>query len=356
MQKPDKPYIIVIGSSAGGLPALMEVVAGLPVSFPAAILVVQHVPPYADSNLHHILNRMGPLPAVAAKDGDKVVPGHIYVATADHHLLVEKEKLIVRKGPRENRFRPSVDALFRSAAYTYGSRVIGVVLSGALDDGTSGLWTIKRLGGLALIQHPGDALFPQMPVNVEQFVNVDYSVPASQIAALLSELTAKPSKAKTRISKKEIALLETEIVIATRDNAFQMGIIEMGELTPFTCPECHGALTQLKEGKIIRFRCHTGHAYTISSLLSEVSDNVETILWQAMQALEETTMLLTRVGEHFTDSKQDDIAKLFYKKAETMKKRSQLVHDTVLTQEILSTDIGISQPIKSDLPRARLRP
>ena len=118
----------------------------------------------------------------------------------------------------------------------------------------------------------------------------------------------------------------------------------MGELTPFTCPECHGALTQLSEGRIIRFRCHTGHAYTISSLLSEVTDNVETILWQAMQALEETTMLLTKVAEHFKSGKQDDIARLFYKKAENMKKRSQLVHDTVLTQEILSTDVGLPPP------------
>ena len=344
MSKARNPYIIVIGSSAGGIPALMELVAGLPASFPAAILVVQHIPPYSESNLHHILNRLGPLPAVAAKDGQKVLPGHIYVATADHHLLVENEKLLVRKGPRENRFRPSVDALFRSAAYTYGNRVIGVVLSGALDDGTSGLWTIQRLGGLAIIQHPEDALFPQMPVNAQQFVTVNYSVPASQMAALLSELTAKPIAGKSKITKKELALLQTEIIIATRDNAFQMGIIEMGELTPFTCPECHGALTQLKEGKITRFRCHTGHAYTISSLLSEVSDNVETILWQAMQALEETTMLLNRVGEHFTDSQQDEIAKLFYTKAETMKKRSQLVHDTVLSQEILSTDIGLANP------------
>ncbi|CAG5074790.1 Protein-glutamate methylesterase/protein-glutamine glutaminase [Dyadobacter sp. CECT 9623] len=344
MSKPQCPDIIVIGSSAGGLPALMELVAGLPANFPAAILVVQHIPPYSESNLHNILSRLGPLPALAAKDGEKVMPGHIYVAIADHHLLVEKEKLIVRKGPRENRFRPSVDALFRSAAYTYGNRVIGIVLSGALDDGTSGLWTIKRLGGLALIQHPQDALFPQMPVNAEQFVTVDYSIPASQMPALLSELTVKPVKSKPKITKKELALLQTEIVIATRDNAFQMGIIKMGELTPFTCPECHGALSQLKEGKIIRFRCHTGHAYTISSLLSEVTDNVETILWQAMQALEETTMLLTKVAEHFESGEQGEIAKLFYRKAEIIKKRSQLVHDTVLTQEIMSTDLGLSQP------------
>lgn len=332
--------IIVIGSSAGGLPALIEIIAGLPSTFPAAVLIVQHIPPYADSNLHLILGRMGTLPVLKAVDGEIIKPGHVYVATADHHMLIEDEKLIVKKGPKENRFRPSIDALFRSAAYTYGPRVIGVVLSGALDDGTSGLWSIKRLGGMAITQLPEDALFPQMPVNAMQYVEMDYSSPASEMAALLSSLTTEPVKARPKITKKERELLETEIVIATRDNAFEMGIIEMGDLSPITCPECHGALTQLKEGKIIRFRCHTGHAYTISALLSEITTNVEGILWQAMQSLEEANMLLTKLGQHFEKEKQTDLARVFFEKARTMKKRSQAVHDTVLTQELLSGDLG----------------
>lgn len=338
---PVKRDLVVIGSSAGGLPALMEIISSLSADFPAAILVVQHIPPYTVSNLHHILDRLGPLQAVEAIDGMTIEAGKIYVAIPDNHLMVEHEKIIVKRGPKENRFRPSVDALFRSAAYTYGSRVIGVVLSGVLDDGTSGLWSVKRLGGITLIQEPEDALFPQMPLNAQEYVEIDYSVPASQMAALLCQLTtSKPGK-KVKLSPKELKLLETEIVIAGRDNAFEMGIIELGTLTPFTCPECHGALTELKEGKIIRFRCHTGHAYTVSALLSEVSTNIEAILWQAMQGLEETTMLLTRLGQHFDRSDQSAIGKLFHKKAKSLKAHSQAVHDSVLAHELISGDIGL---------------
>jgi two-component system chemotaxis response regulator CheB len=338
---PVKRDLIVIGSSAGGLPALMEIISSLPADFPAAILVVQHIPPYTVSNLHHILDRLGPLQAVMAVDGDTIEPGKIYVAIPDHHLMVEQEKIIVKRGPKENRFRPSIDALFRSAAYTYGSRVIGIVLSGVLDDGTSGLWSVKRLGGITIIQEPADALFPQMPLNAQEYVQIDYTVPASQIAALLGQLTTSIPGKKPKLSLKELKLLETEIVIAGRDNAFEMGIIELGTLTPFTCPECHGALTELKEGKLIRFRCHTGHAYTISALLSEVSTNVEAILWQAMQGLEETTMLLTRLGQHFATNKQSSIAKVFFKKADSIKAHSQAVHDSVLAHELISGDTGL---------------
>jgi len=335
-----KRDIVVIGSSAGGVPALIELVSSLPKDFGGSIFVVQHIPPYSGSNLHRILDREGPLSAVAAEDGEAIKPGTIYVATPDHHLLVEEGKVVVKRGPKENRFRPSVDALFRSAAYIYGSRVIGVVLSGALDDGTSGLWSIKRLGGVTVIQEPSDALFPQMPINAQQQVSIDYSLPASQLAALLTRLTSEPAQASPRISRKEKELLKTEIIIAGQDTAFEMGIISMGELTPFTCPECHGALTQLKEGRIIRFRCHTGHAYSISALLSEVTSNAESILWQAMQSLEETTMLLNKLGQHFEQTDQEDIAETFFQKAAMIKDRSQVVHDSVLQQEILSGDIG----------------
>lgn len=332
--------IVVIGASAGGLPALMEIVAALPGDFPAAIFVVQHIPAYSVSHLPQILDRLGPLQAVLAKDGDAIRPGHIYVASPDQHILIEEGKIAVKRGPKENRFRPSIDALFRSAAYTYGSRVIGIVLSGVLDDGTSGLWSVKRMGGLALIQDPADAQFPQMPINVQEYVQVDYAVPASQMAALLSRLTTEAAPPQPKLTKKELELLKTEIIIASRDNAFEMGIIGMGELTPFTCPDCHGALTQLKEGKIIRFRCHTGHAFTVSSLLLGVTRSVEDILWQAMRGLEETTMLLNQLGQHFEKEAQRDIAQVFYKKASYIKTQAQVVHDSVLSQELLSGDSG----------------
>jgi two-component system, chemotaxis family, protein-glutamate methylesterase/glutaminase len=150
--------IVVIGSSAGGITPLSELVGGLPPDFPASILIVQHIPPHAPSMLPEILSRAGPLPAVHPKPNEPIQPGRIYVAPPDHHLLIaESGKAIVARGPKENRFRPSIDALFRSAAYVYGPRVIGVVLSGALDDGTSGLWSVKRMGGMAVIQDPEDA-------------------------------------------------------------------------------------------------------------------------------------------------------------------------------------------------------
>ncbi|QRR03256.1 chemotaxis protein CheB [Dyadobacter sandarakinus] len=331
--------IVVVGSSAGGLPALQQLVAGLPMDFDAAVLIVQHMPAYSPSNLHHILGRQGNLPVMVARDGEEIESGNVYVATPDHHLLVENGKMLVKRGPKENRFRPSIDALFRSAAYNYGSRVIGVVLSGALDDGTSGCWTIKRLGGVTITQDPDDSLFPQMPLNAQEHVAIDYSLPAAKIAALLSRLINEPGGANPKLTTKEKKLLEVELVIAKTGGAFQLGIINLGELSPFTCPECHGALVQLTDGEIIRFRCHTGHAYTINALLSEVSTNIEGILTQAMQSLEESTMLLIRLGEHFDSKKMSDIARVFYDKASQVQKQSRNVYDAVQSQQIISADI-----------------
>ncbi|HYF03856.1 MAG TPA: chemotaxis protein CheB, partial [Patescibacteria group bacterium] len=259
-----KRDIVVIGASAGGITALLELVKTLPEDFPAAIFIVQHIAPHSESILPELLSSRGALKAVHPKDGELIKPGKIYVAPPDHHLLVgDGGKVLVTKGPKENRFRPSVDALFRSAAYIYGPRVIGIVLTGYLDDGTSGLWSIKRLGGLAIIQKPEDALYPDMPTNALEHIKEDYSVSISELSALLVKLTAESAPKKPKVPQKVLDRLEVEVIIARRDNAFQMGIINMGKLTPFTCPDCHGALTQLKESDIIRFRCHTGHSYTI---------------------------------------------------------------------------------------------
>lgn len=230
---------------------------------------------------------------------------------------------------------------------------MGVVLSGMLDDGTSGLWSIKRMGGVAIIQDPSDAAFPAMPANVLEYVEVDYQVPVAQMAALLFRLTGEPLPKKPRVPAKEMKMLEMEIVIATHDNAFQMGIIQMGELTPFTCPECHGALTQLKEGKIMRFRCHTGHAFTISALLSEVSESVEDLLWQAMRGLEESNMLLEQLGQHFEQGGQHQVAGLFLSKARLIARQARVIHDAVFEQQILSADMRLDKKSAIESQSAR---
>jgi len=331
--------IIVIGSSAGGVKALVEFVKSLSPIFSASIFITQHIAPHTGSMLPDILSMLGPLNAKHPDDGEQIKPGQIYVAPPDHHMLLEEGKVLVKRGPKENRFRPSVDALFRSAAYTYGPRVIGVVLSGYLDDGTSGLWSVKRLGGLTVVQDPDDAAFPAMPTNVLEFVEVDHVVPIAELAALLTKLTAEPAPKKPKIKKEHLDLLEIELAIARQDNAFRLGIIDKGELTAFTCPDCHGALTKLIEGNLIRFRCHTGHSYTISALLSEVTESVESIMTQAMRGLEETNMLLNQLGNYFDESKKKEVAELFYQKADDANKQAKLMQDSIFKHQILSGDL-----------------
>ncbi|NVO30278.1 chemotaxis protein CheB [Hymenobacter lapidiphilus] len=339
--KSPKPYrdIVVIGASAGGVAALMALVQTLPADFPAPIFVVQHVAADSPSVLPQLLNSVSALAVRQPQDGETVAAGVIYVAPPDHHLLLEGTRVLVTRGPKENRFRPSIDALFRSAAYTYGPRVIGVVLTGYLDDGTSGLWSVQRMGGLALVQDPHDAEQPSMPTNALEFVAADYVVPLAEMGPLLVRLTQERAPAKTHLPATELDLLQIELTIAKQGGGFELGIIEKGKLTPFTCPDCHGALTQLIEGKLIRYRCHTGHAYTVSALLSEVTESVESMLYQSMRGLEETKMLLHNLGMHFVENGQDEVAHLFFRKADETGQQARVVHDSILKHESLSGDL-----------------
>ena len=331
--------IVVIGASTGGVAALMNLVQALPADFPAPIFVVMHVPADSPSALPQLLSSVSALKARHPQNGEVVEAGVIYVARPDHHLLLEDNRVLVTRGPKENRFRPSIDALFRSAAYTCGPRVIGVVLTGYLDDGTSGLWSVQRMGGVSVVQDPHDAEQPSMPANALEFVAADYVLPLAQLGALLVRLTQERASAKTRLPAAELDLLKVELTIAKQGGGFELGIIEKGKLTPFTCPDCHGALTQLIEGKLIRYRCHTGHAYTVSALLSEVTESVESMLYQAMRGLEETQMLLHNLGMHFTETQQTKVAELFFRKADQTGQQARVVHESILKHEALSGDL-----------------
>lgn len=186
-------HVVVIGASAGGLDSLREVVGGLPATFPAPVCVVLHTSPQSPSVLHKILGGFTALPAISPSNGERLLDGRIYVAPPNHHLLIEPGRLRINQGLRENRFRPAIDVLFRSAAQVYGPGAIGAILSGSLDDGTAGLLAIKQLGGIAIVQDPSDALFPAMPENALAFVSVDHVVPLRGIAPLLVRLTASSS-------------------------------------------------------------------------------------------------------------------------------------------------------------------
>jgi len=298
--------LVVIGASAGGIEAVQHLLATLPPDFPAAVMVVIHLGSGATSHLAEVLGRSGSLPVQAARDGQSLLAGQVYVSVPDHHLLVEGRHVAVRRGPHENRFRPSVDALFRSAAYNYADRVIGVVLSGMLDDGTSGLWTISQVGGVSVVQTPSDALYDSMPKSALALVDVDYVLPVSNIGPLLNDLVRQPRPSPTlaleeRMDSGELRRLEVEVQAAADTPSSGLEILKLGPLSPLTCPECHGVLVEVHEGRLIRYRCHTGHAYSASSLAVGVGESVERSLYQAMRALEEAVLLYGELERHHQD-------------------------------------------------------
>ena len=282
--------LVVIGASAGGVDALIRVAARLPPDFPAAVLVVLHMPPYADSHLAERLNAAGGLPAAPAVDGEPILPNRIYVAVPDRHLMVEGRRIRLSRGPRESRSRPSIDVLFRSAAFSSGPRLIGVVLTGMLDDGTAGLWAIKDRGGMAIVQSPQDAEYPSMPMSAAQHVAVDYSVPLAELPAVLQSLT------REELSLMEGGMtsrnLEIENRIALGDNGLESNVRSLGAPSFYTCPECHGSMVAIEEGSTKRFRCHTGHGFTAAALAADGLPEIEQVLWTALAQLEEREMLL----------------------------------------------------------------
>ncbi|SDT10732.1 two-component system, chemotaxis family, response regulator CheB [Halopseudomonas xinjiangensis] len=329
---------VVIGASAGGIPSLLDLVASLPPDLDASLFVVQHVSPNYRSALPELLNKNGPFRAVHPTDGDRIALRTIYVAPPDHHMLIDGDQVLVKRGPKENRFRPSIDALFRSAGYSHGQRVIGIVLSGALDDGTSGLWSVKRLGGVTVVQTPAEAEFDGMPLSALEQVDIDHCVPARAIGKLLKTLAEQHSTASVDMPEddpdRRRAGLETRI--AEDADAFQKGIMEAGKLTPFTCPSCHGVLVQIDEGSISRYRCHTGHAYSRTALLSEIVQKVEETYWIAMRSLEEAAMLLDHTADSLGRIGKPEQAEWFRSEAKAAESESRELRDNLLRRRQFS--------------------
>jgi two-component system chemotaxis response regulator CheB len=331
--------IVVIGASAGGIDALKTIASGLPSDFPASIFVVLHTSPDSPGVLAAILDRAGVLPATNAQNHEKIRSGRIYVAPPDRHLILEPGKMVLARGPRENRFRPAVDPLFRSAAQTYGPRVIGVILTGGLDDGTSGLWTVKQLGGTTIVQDPNDALAPSMPESALRNVRVDYTLPVNGIAEALIQLTAG-SLAAQEEGRPVPEKLKIEVAIAKEDGADEAGVFKLGEPSRYACPECHGVLLQVEEGESFRFRCHTGHAYSIDSLLSEIDDAVEDALWNAIRSIQERAMLLDHVAEHVRQRDGDERAAELKEHAAATRKRADVVRNAVIHDDDAKPERG----------------
>ncbi len=325
--------IITIGASAGGVEALSALARLLPADLPASVFVALHVPPHGMSVLPQILSRGGPLPAGHVEDGEAIAPGRIYVAPPDHHLLIDRGTLRLSRGPKENGFRPAIDPLFRSAARWHGSRVIGVVLSGTLDDGTAGLRAIKSRGGLAVVQDPDDALFPNMPRNALDLVAVDHVAKAPEIAGLLGRLA--------RIEASRGAADPVPDAMSTEDAmaAFDLGAFHAdahpGTPSGFGCPDCSGVLWEIQDGEMIRYRCRVGHAWSPAGLLAEQAQAMETALWTAFRALEDRAALASRMAERFRARGQERPAARFAGQAKEFRERAALIRQVLLRDEPL---------------------
>jgi two-component system chemotaxis response regulator CheB len=287
--------IIVIGASAGGVDALTRLAAALPKDLAAAVLMVTHMPAGSPSRLAEQLDAAGPLRAARAIDGEPIVANRIYVAVPDRHLMIEGTRIRLSRGPRESHARPSVDVLFRSAAFSCGRRVIGVVLTGMLDDGTAGLWAIKDRGGVAIVQSAEDAEYPSMPLNAAKNVVVDHVVKLAEVPEILRRLTREEIAAVEGIMPNRN--LEIENRIALGNNALEGDVRSLGPASFYTCPECHGSMVAIEEGSIRRFRCHTGHGFSAAALSDRAVTNIEKTLWAALAQLEEHEILLRELEQ-----------------------------------------------------------
>ena len=300
-------------------------------------MIVLHLPTHATSVLPNILKRAGKLPTCHPQDNQEISPGCIYIAPPDYHLLVKPGYLSLVRGPRENNHRPAIDPLFRSAARAYGKRVIGVVLTGVLDDGTAGLQAVKMRGGVAIVQSPDDAVYPGMPRSaVENVENIDYILPLSEIPAVLVELANNSIEAEAEQPVSHEMEIETDLVdmdVETLSNDDRAG-----KPSTLACPDCGGILWELEQKNLLRFRCRIGHAYSLESLLAKQSDALEDALWFALRALEEKASLSRRMAKRMRDRNQNLAAQRLQEQAEDAVARANVIRETLLIGKTIPVD------------------
>ena len=322
--------IIVMGASVGGIDALKTILSSLPWDLKASVFVVLHTTEDSPGLLPDILNRSSKIPVLYAVHQMPILPGRVYMAPGgSHHLIVERGKVHLWPGPRENRHRPSIDAMFRSAAVAYGARVIGVVLTGNLDDGSAGLADIKKRGGLAIVQDPEDAIAPSMLTSALENTEVDFSLPVAQIGSKLVELVGTASAARP------------ELVSETKE------MKRTGQT--YSCPECYGVLEEVEEGGLLRFRCRVGHIYSPESLHADQNLAVEKALWAAIRSLEEHAEFSNRLATRSLSNKRPRLAARFKEKAEASRE------DATVLRELLerSSEPVLELPQEMQAPEGR---
>jgi two-component system chemotaxis response regulator CheB len=321
--------LVVIGASAGGIEALQQLLSRLPGDLNAAVLVVIHTSNHSGGLLPRVLQRGAKLPVTHPVDGTLIERGRVYVAPPNFHMIVEGDALRVIQGPRENLHRPAIDPLFRSAAASYGRRVIGVILTGALDDGTAGLMVVHAHGGEAIVQDPDSALFSSMPQSALQQVPTAQVLSLPDIADRLVQLVqgklaneAQKDRPDIRTAR-EIRIAELDMSELDRDE-------HPGQPSPFACPDCGGVLWETEGDVFLRFRCRVGHAFTARHLDAEQRHAIEAALWAALRALEESASLYRRMAERAEGARHRETAEIYSDRALNTTENVRTLRDFLL--------------------------
>lgn len=318
--------IIVIGGSSGATAPLKTILRALPDDLPAAVFVVLHIPARSLGILATVASGSSRLPVHPAADGMAISPGNIYLAVPDHHLIVAGGHMKLGRGPRENMARPAIDPLFRSAAVSYGPRVIGVVLSGLLNDGSSGLEAIKRCGGVAVVQDPAEALADEMPRSAMSAVEVDLAVPSARIGDLVSDLVREPPGPGAPIPPE----LRLEVDIAAGERVDGGVLRRIADPSALTCPACNGVLSTVRGAKPLRFRCQVGHAYTAEIVAKEQENAIDEALRVALRVVEERAELVSRMAEDGRNAGRRAIAEMYQERAEEYRRYADTIRRAVL--------------------------
>lgn len=317
--------IVVIGGSAGSSAPLKQLLAGLPADLPASVCISTHMPAHSPSLLAEVLSGASRLPVSQAVDGQPIECGHVYVAPPDRHMLLMDGTIRLGAGPRENMVRPSIDPMFRSAALSFGSRVVGVVLSGMLNDGSAGLHSIKATGGTAIVQHPLDAEVDQMPLAALEAVDVDYVAPAADLSELLVSLASTAAGASPRPT--EALRLEVEIAAGARLGS--ENLMRLARPSALSCPDCHGVLSEVSEGRPLRYRCQIGHGYTAETLAAHI-DEVDEAIRVAMRVMEERVTLVDRMAQDARSSGRAAVAELYEARGEEYRRYAATLREAAV--------------------------
>lgn len=320
-----KKDIIVIGGSAGSGAVLRQLLGDLPDDLPASVFVSTHIPAHSPSILAEVLGVRAPLPVAQAVDRQPIERGRVYVAAPDRHLLLMDGSILLGTGPRENMVRPSIDPFFRSAALTYGPRVIGVVLTGMLNDGAAGLHAIKAAGGTAVVQHPIDAEADQMPLAALETVDVDHVAPAANLGELLRTIAGTDAGPAVPLSGD----LRLEVEIAAGARLGSDRLLQIATPSALSCPDCHGVLSEVNGSHPLRYRCQIGHAYTAETLVAQI-DEVDEAIRVAMRVMEERVTLVERMALDARQSGRVAVAELYEARAVEYRRYAATLRDAAV--------------------------